>query len=70
LKEVRKNIFIPYNFSLVHHFLKDPKHAWKEASTPLEYMFPLGQFIRHDPKDLLAKNCDLISLTWSYTHER
>jgi hypothetical protein len=27
LKEVKKNIFIPYNFSLGHYFLKDPKHA-------------------------------------------
>jgi hypothetical protein len=29
----------------------------------------LDQFRRHDPKGLVVKNCDLISLAWPYTHE-
>jgi hypothetical protein len=31
LKEARKNL-IPYNFSLGHYYLKDPRHARQEAS--------------------------------------
>jgi len=70
LKEVRKNIFIPYNFSLDHDFLKHPKHVQQEASALLEYRFPLCQFRRHNPYGLVAMNCDLIYLPWPYTHDQ
>jgi len=36
----------------------------------LDYMFPQGNFIRHDPLGLVAKNCEVIFLSWSYTHEK
>jgi hypothetical protein len=63
LKEVKKKNFIPYGFRLGHYFIKDPKHARKEATSHLEYWFSLGQFRRHDPKGLVAKHCDLVSTT-------
>jgi len=51
---------------LGYYFLKHQQ----EASSLLEYRFPLGQFRRHDPKCLVSKNCDLISLAWPYTDEQ
>jgi hypothetical protein len=36
-KEMKKNNFIPYGFRLRHYFIKDLKHARKEAPSHLEY---------------------------------
>jgi len=70
LKEVKKKIFIPYGFKLGNSFIKYPKHDFQEVSTHLEYRFSLGKFRRHDPKGIVAKNCQLVSKAWPYGHEK
>jgi hypothetical protein len=64
----KKKIYTPYNLSLGHYHLKDPKQYMQEVNSMLEYRFPQGQFRRHDAFGLVKKHCELISLSWTYSH--
>ena len=50
--------------------MKYPKHVRHEASSILQYIFHHGQFKIHDPKGIVVKHYELMSLSWPYTHEQ
>jgi hypothetical protein len=63
-------LFIPYGFQVGYYVVKDAKHAKQEGKVQLEYRFMTGRFKKHDPKGLVLKHVEHVSLSWPYAHEK
>jgi hypothetical protein len=70
LVKENKRLFIPYGFQVGYYVVKDAKHAKQEGQVHLEYMFMTRTFIKHDPKGLVLKHVDQVSLSGLYGHEK
>jgi len=69
VKDVKKELFIPYNFYIGHYKIPNSNHAKQEGKLMLEFKFPQGKFKNHDPQGLVEKHCSYISWYWPYPHE-
>jgi hypothetical protein len=70
LVKEKKRIFIPYGFQVGYYIVRDTKHAKQEGQIQLEYRFMTGRFRKHDPKGLVLKHAEKVSLSWIYAHEK
>jgi hypothetical protein len=66
----KKRIFIPYNFQVGYYSLKVTKHVKQEGQIQLEYRFKTGSFGMRDPKGLVLKHVEHVSITWPYAHDK
>jgi hypothetical protein len=65
----KKQAFIPYGFHVGFYMVKDIAQEKKEGSSQLEFRFPTGSFLKHDPKGLVLQHALQVSSCWPYAHD-
>jgi hypothetical protein len=68
-KGVKKNLFIPYHFSIGYYTLIKYSQAKAEGNMMLEFIMPQGMKKNHDPLGLVPKHCALVGIQWPYIHQ-
>jgi hypothetical protein len=69
-RDSKKNLFIPYNFSVGHYRILSSQHAIQEGNFMLEFRLPQGKPKNHDPLGLEPKHYAIVRITWPYPHVR
>jgi hypothetical protein len=56
----KNRIFIPYGFYMGYHFMKDTTQVGQETQSQIEYIFSIGRYIRHDPRELVTEHASQV----------
>jgi hypothetical protein len=66
----KKRAFIPYGFHVGFYLVKDTTQAKQEGLIQLEFRFPTGRFLKHNPKGMVLQHASQVSSYCKYAHDK